>query len=80
MSEEDKQKNKECMNGYRKNQFNNVLKKISENDEAKSVKVDVVTNFIKVLMMLKFILMIIVMTLKKIESLNLDKMHVAAKY
>ena len=47
MSGEDKQKHKEYMKKYRKNQFNNVLKKIKDNNELKSIGVNVVTNFIK---------------------------------
>ena len=35
------------MEEYRKNQYNNLLKKLKENDELKSVEVNLVTNFIK---------------------------------
>ena len=35
---------KECLKKYRKNQSSNVLKKIKENDELRSVEVDVVNQ------------------------------------
>ena len=44
MSEEGKQKQREYMKEHRKNQSNNVLKKIKENGESKSVEGNVVTN------------------------------------
>ena len=43
---ETNKKKREYMKEYRKNQSNSVLKKIKENNELKSVEVDVVTNFI----------------------------------
>ena len=47
MFEEDKQKRNEDTREYRKNQYNNALKKLKENDGLKGVDVDVVINFIK---------------------------------
>ena len=46
MFQEDKQTKKEYLKECRKNQFNNMLKKIKENNELKSVGVDVITKFI----------------------------------
>ena len=43
----EKDKKKEYMEEYRKNQHNNLLKKLKENDKLKSVEVNLVTNFIK---------------------------------
>ena len=47
MSEEEQQKHREYMKEYRKIRFNKVLKKLKENNELKSVEVDVVTSLIK---------------------------------
>ena len=67
------------MNEYKKNRSNNVLKKLKESSELKKVEVDVVTNFSKMkektFVILQFILMI---ALKKIGSLGLDKMRVTS--
>ena len=65
-----------------------MFKKIKNNNELKCVKVEVVTYFVihkdkpskgkkKVFLMVKFIL-VMVMTLKKVRSLDLDKMCVAS--
>ena len=54
---------------------------MKEKDELESVKVDIVTNFIKGVvvrfLVLKFILMM--MPLKKIQSMKLDKMRTTSK-
>ena len=47
MCEEDKQKKRKNTWKNKKNQSNNGLKKIKENDELKRVEVDVIPNFIK---------------------------------
>ena len=47
MSGEDKQKHKECIKAYKRNHFNNVLKKIKDSNELKRAEVYVLTNFIK---------------------------------
>ena len=47
MSEEGKQEKNEYIKQYKKIYLNNVLKKRKENNELKSVEVDVVTNFIE---------------------------------
>ena len=47
MSEKDKQKQRKYVKEHRRNKSRNVLKKIKENNQLKSVKVNVVTNFIK---------------------------------
>ena len=47
MSEEGKQEKSEYIKQYKKIYLNNVLKKRKENNELKSVEVDVVTNFIE---------------------------------
>lgn len=47
ISQEDKQKTKEDLKHYWKNESNNVLKNVKESDELKSAEVDVVTKFIK---------------------------------
>ena len=71
-------KKKEFLKEFLKSQSNNVLKKIKENNKLKSFEVDVGANFIKDdierFLMLTFFLMII-MTLKKLRSLGLDKIY-----
>ena len=47
MSQEGKQKTKEDLKQYWKNESNNVVKNVKENDELKSAEADVVTKFIK---------------------------------
>lgn len=47
MCEEDKQKKRKNTWKNKKNQSNNGLKKIKENDELKLVEADVIPNFIK---------------------------------
>ena len=47
MSEEGKQEKSEYIKQYKKIYLNNVLEKRKENNELKSVEVDVVTNFIE---------------------------------
>ena len=60
------------MRKYRKSQSNFVLKKIKENNDVKSVEGDVLTNFIKALLMLKFVKMTM-MTLKNIgQSISIN--------
>ena len=45
-AKEKKEKKKEYMKEYKINQSNNMLKKIKENNDLKSVEVDMVTNVI----------------------------------
>lgn len=46
ISQEGKQKTKEDLKQYWKNEANNMVKNVKENDELKSAEVDVVTKFI----------------------------------
>ena len=47
MFEEDKQKRNEDMKECRKNEYNNALERLKENDGLKGVDADAVINFIK---------------------------------